>query len=287
MLSAAGQPATGRLRFVRQGLWRCTVGDADLALKLFDGPNAHERLRTEASLYQELCRVKAPVPGSVTVNVPARALSRAWVPGPTLYERLRGSDPLTQFESAAVRRAWLQLVQALAPWDARIAPDRRAAALRKRRIELAAVAQASAEAFPTVSTEAVHDLQRTVGTGEVAVLPLDASPSNVIVDGECITFIDLELVGLDFVDWTFAKYVTAVDGAGLVRSLPPGQSDAQELVRLDAAVTLLALARAAGLWDAPQIAPAALAQHLPGCSLAAGRIRAGLRLESVGTSDSG
>ena len=279
MLAEAGQPLRGRLRLVHPGLWRWTYNGVDLALKLFDGPNANERLRTEAALYRSLGSAGAPVPDGIAEAPDARALARAWVPGRTLYNRLLAPDPPGDTEAAAVWNAWLGLIGALEPWDRRIAAARREAARRKRRMEMTAVAQAAAEAFPAVPANAIQDLSQTVATGVAAVLPLDASPSNIIVAGQRVTFIDLELLGLDFADWTFAKYVTAVDETAAVRTLHPASAPPASQTRLDAAVTLLALARAAGLWGAKRMAPATLAQRLPGRSQAAVRIRSALRLE--------
>ena len=287
MLGAAALASPGCLRFVSPGLWRWTVADTDLALKLFDGPNADERLRTEAALYRALGQAGAPTPEWVADAAEARALARAWVPGTTLYERLLAAEPPSQTESMAVQRAWLRLTSALTPWNARIAASRHEAARRKRRIELAAVAQAVTDAYPTVPAEATHALSHTVSAGELALLPLDASPSNIICDGKRATFIDLELLGFDFTDWTYAKYVTAVDGDGRVRSVAPGLAAGDEFPGLDAALTLLVLARAAGLWGTQRMAPEALADGLPGCSAAAQRIRAALGLESIATSDGG
>ena len=287
VLGAAALASPGWLRFVSPGLWRWTVADTDLALKLFDGPNADERLRTEAALYRALGQAGAPTPEWIAEAGEARALARAWVPGTTLYERLLAADPPSQTESTAVRHAWLRLTSALTSWNARIAASRHEAARRKRRIELAAIAQAVTAAYPTVPAEATHALSQTVAAGELALLPLDASPSNIICDGERATFIDLELLGFDFTDWTYAKYVTAVDSDGRVRSVAPGQAAGEEFPRLDAALTLLVLARAAGLWGAKRIATTALADGLPGRSAAARRIRAALGLESIATSDGG
>ena len=287
VLEAAGQPPDGCLRFVSPDLWRWTRGGADLALKLFDGPNAAERLRTEAALYRELGRAGAPVPACFVEAAEARALARAWVRGLTLYERLLDADPPSHTEAVAVRRAWLQLIQALAPWNARIAPRRREAARHKRRLELDAVVQATATAFPSAPVEAIQALSHTVASGELAVLPLDASPSNIVCNGDEITFIDLELLGFDFVDLTYAKYVTAVDTTGAAHTLLPDAADAETLARLDSAVTLLVLARAAGLWGQARMESEVLAERFPGRSEAARWIRAGLRLESNATSESG
>ena len=287
VLAAAGLSSDGCLRFIRAGLWRCTQGGADLALKLFDGPNADERLRTEAALYRALGQAGAPTPEWVADAAEARALARVWIPGTTLYERLLAAESPNQTESTAVQRAWMRLTSALTPWNERIAASRHEAARRKRRIELEAVAQAVTDAYPAVPAEATHALSHTVAAGELALLPLDASPSNIICDEKRATFIDLELLGLDFTDWTYAKYVTAVDGDGRVCSVAPGLSAGDEFPGLDAALTLLVLARAAGLWGAQRMAPEALADGLPGCSAAAQRIRAALGLESIATSDGG
>lgn len=287
ILVASNQPAEGRLRPIRQGLWRWTVGDADLALKLFDGPNAHERLRTEAALYRELVRVGAPVPAMVAEAAGARALARAWIPGRTVFQRLLAADAPNAVEAQTIRRAWLRLLQALAPWNARITESRRQEALGKRHVEIAAVAQGVAQALPCVPSDAVDDLKQTLASDKLVVLPLDASPSNIIVNAERVTFIDLELLGLDFADWTYAKYVTAVGETGAVLSLADRNPDVSASDGLDAAVTLLALARAAGLWGEPRNPPTDLANHIPGRSRAARRIRAGLRLESNVTSDCG
>ena len=284
ILVASNQPTEGRLRPIRQGLWRWTVGDADLALKLFDGPNAHERLRTEAALYRELCPAGAPVPEVVAEAADARALARVWIPGRTVFQRLLAADTPDASQAETVRRAWLRLLQALAPWNTRIAESRRQEALQKRHLELAAVSQAVAQAFSSVPAGAIDDLKQTVVSDELIVLPLDASPSNIVVDRDRATFIDLEIVGLDFADWTYAKYVTAVAEKGAVVSLADHELASDGL---DAAVTLLALAHAAGLWSKPRNLPTDLANHIPGRSRAARRIRAGLRLESGVTSDCG
>lgn len=281
------KPTSGRLRFVRSGLWRWTAGEADLALKLFDGVNAHERLHTEAALYQELCRVGAPVPGFVAANADALALARAWIPGTTLYEQLAVDKPPGQSHASAVRDAWLRLLNALAPWYARIALTRREAARRKRGRELSAVAQALLDAMPKLPADAIHALCQTATAGEPVLLPLDASPSNIVIDGKRVTFIDLELLGLDFADWTYAKYVTAVDETRALRSLAAGHSADSGLPGVDASVILLALARVAGLWNAPRIATESLAHVLPGSSPASRRIRQSLGLELTVTSDSG
>ena len=287
ILAAADQPSDGRLRRVRQGLWRWTAGNADLALKLFNGPNAHERLRTEAALYRELGQAGAPVPGVVAEAADARALARVWIPGPTVFQRVLTGDSPSASEARTVRSAWLRLLQTLAPWNARITESRRQEALGKRQVELAAVAHGVAQALPSVPSEAIDDLRQTIASDELVVLPLDASPSNIIVNAETVTFIDLELLGLDFADWTYAKYVTAVTESGALRSLAAHHSDASASDRLDAAVTLLALARAAGLWGESLVQPTDVANQIPGRSLAARRIRAGLRLESDVTSDCG
>ncbi len=287
MLAAAGQStAHRRLTRVRPGLWRFSGRQADLAIKLFGGSNAIERFRTEAALYRELGRVGAPVPGLVVTHERSIAVARTWVPGLTLYEHLLADEPPNQTAAEAVRDAWRQLTNALTPWDARIDPTRRLAARRKRGLELGAVTQAIVDCFPTIPAEAIHDLRETVATADPAVLPLDASPSNIILDGGLVTFIDLELLGLDFADWTYGKYVTAIDAAGAVRSLATSHPD-EPAPGLDAAVTLLALARAAGLWDAPRIEPEALSGLLPGRSLASRRVLQCLGLESSVTSDSG
>ncbi len=228
----------------------------------------------------------APVPDLVATHEGAIALVRTWVPGLTLYEHLLADEPPNQSAAEAVREAWRQLTNALTPWDARIQPARRRAARRKRRMEVGAVAQAVADCFPTIPAEAIHDLRETVATADPAVLPLDASPSNIILDGDLVTFIDMELLGLDFADWTYGKYVMAIDAAGAVRSLATSHPD-EPAPGIDAAVTLLALARAAGLWDAPRIEPEALSGLLPGRSLASRRVLQCLGLESSVTSDSG
>ena len=281
------QPTSGRLRHVRTGLWRWTAGDGDLALKLFEGVNAHERLRTEAALYEELCRVGAPVPGFVAADADALALARVWIPGTTLYEQLAADEPPGQSQASAVRDAWLRLLKALAPWCARIASTRRKAARRKRCRELSAVAQAVLDAMPKLPADAIHALCQTITAGDLVLLPLDASPSNVVIDGNRVAFIDLELLGLDFADWTYAKYVSAVDETGALRSLAARHPDDSGLPGLDASVTLLALARVAGLWNAPRIATGSLANVLPGSSRSIRRIRQSLGLESNVTSDSG
>ena len=287
ILIAANQPPDEHLWLIRQGLWRWTAGEADLALKLFDGPNADERLRTEAALYRELRQVGAPVPDCVAEVASVRALARAWVPGVTLSQRLHTAETPSESEAGCVRRAWLRLLQALAPWNARITASRRQEALQKRQLELAAVADAVAQALPSVPSGAIDELKQTVVSDELVVLPLDASPSNIVVDGDRVTFIDLELLGLDFADWTYAKYVTALDGTGTVRSLVVALQDGEASDRLDAAVSLLGLARVAGLWGESPILPSDLAEHIQGRSRAARRIRAGLRLELDVTSDCG
>ena len=287
ILTAANQPAQGRLRPVSHGLWRWTVGDSDLVLKLFDGPNADERLRTEAALYRELALFDAPVPSFAAEVADARALARAWIPGRTLYQRLLATGPFGTSEAQAVRRAWHRLLQALARWNARIPDARRQDALNKRQAEIATVAQAVAGAFASIPADAIDVLGDTVVSDDLTLLPLDSSPSNIIIDGDRVAFIDLELIGLDFADWTYAKYVTAVDERGVLRSVVTAHRDDQALDRHHAAVALLSLAHAAGLWGEPRILPSTLATRLPGRSTAARRIRAGLRLELTVTSESG
>ncbi|MYD94423.1 MAG: hypothetical protein F4Y02_12195 [Chloroflexi bacterium] len=178
-------------------------------------------------------------------------------------------------------------MQALAPWNARISESRRQKALSKRHMELAAVAHGVAQAFPSVPSDAVDDLRQTLASDDLALMPLDASPSNIVVDGDRATFIDLEILGLDFADWTYAKYVTAVAETGAVLSLADHNTDELASDGLDASVTLLALAHAAGLWSKPRNLPTDVANHIPGRSRAARRVRAGLRLESGVTSDCG
>ena len=287
ILIASSQPGDGRLRLVRKGLWRWTGGDVDLALKLFDGPNAHERLQTEAALNRELGSAGAPVPELVAEASDVTALARAWIPGRTAFQRLLASDTPSACEAEPVRRAWLRLLQALAPWNTRITESRREGALQKRRLELAAVSEAVANAFPSVPSGAIYELKQMVVSDELLVLPLDASPANIVVDGDRATFIDLEILGLDFADWTYAKYVTGVTETGAVRSLAARDRDESASDGLDAAVTLLALAQAAGLWGPSRSLSSDLANHIPGRSLATRRIRAGLRLESDVTSDCG
>lgn len=287
MLATTGQSiARRRLTPVRPGLWRFRGRHVDLAIKLFEGSNAVERFRIEAALYRELGPVGAPVPGLVATHEESIALARTWVPGLTLYEHLLADELPNQSAAGAVRDAWRQLINALTPWDARIEPARRQTARRKRCMELDAVAQAIADCFPTIPAGAIQDLRDTVAASDLVVLPLDASPSNIILDGDLVTFIDLELLGLDFADWTYGKYVTAIDKAGAVRSLTASHPD-DPAPGVEAAITLLALARAAGLWDAPRIEPEALAGLLPGRSLASRRILQSLGLESNVTTDSG
>ena len=227
------------------------------------------------------------MPSVVAIDLEALALARVWIPGTTLYERILASTPPGKSETAAVRAAWLRMRDALAPWNARISSERRDAAIRKRRKELVAVTQAVAKCLPTLPFDALFAVSQTVAAGELAVLPLDASPSNILMRGEEVTFIDLELLGLDFVDWTYAKYVTTVDKTGSVRSLAARHACDSPLSGLDASITLLALARAAGLWDVPRITLTGLADVLPDRSRATRRIRESLGLESTVRSESG
>ncbi len=278
-LAAAGLPRAARPLRGGRGVWRVQTGRRDMAVKLYEGPAAGERLRTEFAVLCQLEALGAPVPAAVAAVPEALALVRAWAPGAPLLHHLRADDwPVDLL--AAVRRSWTVLTERLTRWRARMPAARLASARTKRTREVRAVAQAVAAAYPRLPRTALSDLERSVVSGPFGLAPLDASAGNVIVDERgAAVFIDLELLGLDFLDWTFAKYVTVAasgGGAAPVRSLVGGAAAAPADAHVDAAVTLLTLARAAGLWGTPRIPPHAAAASLPGASAAARRIRTAL-----------
>lgn len=259
-----------RIEHVARGLYRVPDGSRLLACKLFDGPQAGERARTEGGAYAALAARVAPVPHLLAVDEPNAAVVREWVSGPTLAQALRGNAALPTWKQAAA--AWDALLAALDAWTDAMDPARVERARSLRRSELGAVAESviasglflkEDPAFEAAAEE-IRQLADTIGSPLVRTVPLDLNPGNVILGRNGITFVDLEAFGLDFAEWSLCKATMLPHDPTSGRagqSLLAGQVHAQRPMANSpvlAGSLLLALADAAGLWRSEPALPAGL-----------------------------
>lgn len=271
-LQAPGVDRTdpSEIEHVQRGVYRVRDGSRLLACKLFDGPQAGDRARTEGAAYDALAERGAPVPRLVAVDEANAAVVREWVAGPTLAEALRGEATRPPWEE--VTAAWDALLAALDAWTEVLEPGRIGRARTLRRSELAAVAesviasgllQRSNPAWEAAAEE-IRQLAAAIGSACVRTVPLDLNPGNVVLGANGITFVDLEALGLDFSDWSLCKATMLPHDptsgrpgqalvAGEVNAPPP-----RDHSRLLAGALLLALADAAGLWRSESPHPAGL-----------------------------
>jgi hypothetical protein len=262
------------------GIWRVNTSEKDLVVKLFFGPAAEERIRTEVGTCQELSRMGAPVPANAVAVMTERALARDWIPGVSLRQWLFSVDPPTAAHGEIILDAWHDLILALNQFYGKIPMDRRGRAKVLRTQEIRFVAQAVAHSFPRITSEDIDQLHKTIVSGELSMLPLDASAANLILGESIATFVDLELLGIDFTDWTFAKFLTTTQTHGnrtqtssLLQDLP---HLATANLRLEAATALLLLAIAADLWKTSTISLVEIAKVFPTYSALTRRISTSL-----------
>ena len=271
-LRAAGLRRVDQLRIehVARGVYRAHDGSQLLTCKLFDGPQAGDRARTEGAAYAALAARGAPVPRLLVVDEANAAIVREWVAGPTLAESLRGEADQPPWEQVAA--AWDALLAALDAWTNALEPGRVERAHRLRRSELAAVAesvvtsdrfQKETRAWEAAAAE-IRQLPEVISDAPVRTVPLDLNPGNVVLGPNGVTFVDLEALGLDFPDWSLCKATmlphdptSGRPGQALVAAemgTPHSRADS----RLLASALLLALADAAGLWRSGPSHPAGL-----------------------------
>ena len=259
-------------------MWRVTTDERDFAIKLFDGANSGQRLKTEFAVCTHLAKTGAPVPTAIVKSVAASALVRSWIPGQTLHERLLKETPLSAHDASTVHSAWLAIIQALRLWQQHIPQSRLCTAHELRRRELEMVATAIIDAYPSIPPSNVEKLVANSMACGLSTLPLDASPSNIILGPNGATFIDLEIIGFDFPCWTFAKYVTTTTRSersafapSLITALPDETSGLQHF---DAALTVLVLLASSGAWNNPPMTRKEILANLPSRSGTTDHIRA-------------
>ncbi len=263
---------------IHSNIWRVTTADRDFAIKLFDGANAGERLKTEFAVCTRLANTGAPVPTAIVKSVASSALVRSWIPGHTLHERLLKDTPLSAHDASTVHSAWSAIIQALRLWQEHIPQSRLRTAHELRRRELEVVATAILDAYPSIPPSEVETLVDNSMACGLSTLPLDASASNIVLGPNGATFIDLEIVGFDFPYWTFAKYVTTTtrsEGStfapSLITALPDETSGLQHF---DAALTVLVLLASSGAWNNPPMNRKEILANLPNRSGTTDHIRA-------------
>ena len=262
------------------GVWQVTTPEQNLVVKLFFGPSAQDRLQLEVISCQQLSRMGAPVPANSRPVIAELAIVRDWIPGKSLHHLLSSIDGATPTHGATILRAWRDLTRALNQFYLRISSGRRTHARTLRTHEVRCVVEAVSESFPRIVTEDLAQLHKIVVDGDLSILPLDASPTNLILGTSHASFIDLEILGIDFEDWTLAKFLTATtpqNSSTMPSSLlntAPGLTSARP--RLEAAAALLLLAAGAGLWTNPVISPTTLATVFPDNSDLTRRISASL-----------
>ena len=262
LLDAANLPRdiAGTAERTAGSVFRLDHAGRRLACKLYQGPAAIERLRTEAAAYATLASEDVPVPRIHGFDQRARGMLRDWIDGQSLAQALRAEGAAGH--AAAVERAWDGLTAAFAGARPSIDARRLASARRQRLREYQALADRVA-ASPVLQRMVPHwaaiepdvrALASIVARDTVRTLPLDLSPTNLIMSADGPIFIDLEVVGLDFSAPSLCK--ATMLGHDPVRGRP-GRSlfavdaDAQTGTpdeAFDAAHLLLALADAAGAW---------------------------------------
>ncbi|MBM4437754.1 MAG: phosphotransferase, partial [Actinobacteria bacterium] len=223
-----------------------------------------ERARLEAAAYLRLQPLGAPVPKLRACQADARGIAREWVEGESLATALHAGTAVPG--GLAIAAAWQRLVDTLAPWTHAVTPGRLTRVRRRRLAELEALAASVAEAPPLehlrMSAAAigpdVRALPQRIVAEPLALVPLDVSPSNVIVTrARELVFVDLEAIGLDHPCFALCKVMLLSGRAtadGVARSALVGLDSAVERASLgwsplrwealDAAHLLLALADA-------------------------------------------
>ena len=263
-----GDPS--KIEHVERGVYRVRDGARLLACKLFDGPQAWERARTESAAYAALAERGAPVPRLVAVDEANAAVVREWVAGATLAQALRGKAARPTW--AQVTAAWDALLTALVAWTDALEPGRIGRAQSLRRSELAAAAESIIasgliqyeDPAREAAAEEIRRLAATSGSASVRTVPLDLNPGNVVLGPNGIIFVDLEAFGLDFPDWSLCKAtmlphdpISGRPGQALVAGELNAPHPPEDPRRLAGAL-LLALADAAGLWRSGPFHPAGL-----------------------------
>ncbi|MCY3913195.1 MAG: phosphotransferase [Chloroflexi bacterium] len=245
-------------------------GSRFLACKLFDGPKAGERARTEGAAYTALATRGAPVPRLLAVDEPNAAVVREWASGPTLAQALCGEADRPAWEQ--VSAAWDALLAALDAWTDAMDPARVERAHSLRTSEIAPVAESviasgllqKEDPAWEAAAEEIRQLADTIGSAPMRTVPLDLNPGNVVLGSDGIVFVDLEAFGLDFAEWSLCKATMLPHNPTSGRAgqaLLAGQGDAPRLdadSRRLAGALLLALADAAGLWRPEPAHPAGL-----------------------------
>ena len=263
-----GDPS--RIEHIARGTYRVHDGSRLLACKLFDGPQAGERARTEGGAYAALAARGAPVPRLLASDEANAAIVREWVSGPTLAQALRREAARPAWEQ--VTAAWDALLAALDAWTDALDPVRVERACSLRRSELAAVTQSvvasgllqKEDAAGAAAAEEIRRLADVISAASARTVPLDLNPGNVILGPNGITFVDLEAFGLDFADWSLCKATmlphdptSGRAGQSLLASQVDVPRPSAES-RLLAGALLLALADAVGLWRSEPAHPAGL-----------------------------
>ena len=256
-----------RIEHIARGTYRVRDGARTLACKLFDGPQAGERARTEGAAYAALAARGAPVPQLLAVDDANGTVVRDWVDGPTLAQALRGETARPAWE--AVSTAWNTLLAALDVWTDALDPARVERARSLRTAEIAAVADSVIDSLVvragnSAAGEEIRRLADLIAAAPMRTVPLDLNPGNVVLGADGIAFVDLEAFGLDFPDWSLCKatmlpHNPASGRAG--QALLAGQENAPRPHAdspLLAGALLLALADAAGLWRSEPPHPAGL-----------------------------
>lgn len=272
-LQAAGLRSAdqAQIEHAARGVYRVDAASRLLACKLFDGPQAGERARTESAAYAALAERGAPVPRLVSADEASAAIVRDWVAGPTLAQALRGEAVRPTWEQ--VTAAWNALLTALDAWTEALESGRVERSRTLRQSELAAVAESviasgllrNEEPASGAAAEEIRQLPRVVGDASVRTVPLDLNPGNVVLGADGITFVDLEAFGLDFPDWSLSKATMLPHDPTSGRpgqALVAGEVNAprpRDNSRTLASALLLALADAAGLWRSGPFHPAGLA----------------------------
>ncbi len=269
-LHAAGVSSVdpARIEHIARGTYRVRDGSRMLACKLFDGPRAGDRARTEGAAYGALAARDAPVPRLVAVDEANAAIVREWVDGPTLAQAMRreADRPAWSF----VASAWDALLRALDAWTEALDPARVDRAQRLRQSEVSAVAESvigsgllrSESSSWEAAAGEIRQLADIISSGRVRTVPLDLNPGNLVLGRDGVVFVDLEALGLDIAEWSLCKATMLPHDP---RSGKAGQSlvagevdDSRSNVnaRIVASALLLALADAAGLWRSEPAHPA-------------------------------
>ncbi len=265
---------------IAPGLWRTITPGQELLVKLFFGPGAEDRLQMEVTSCQQLSRMGAPVPANARSVITELAIVRDWIPGKSLHQRLSSKEGPSPTQGTKILTAWSELTTALNRFYPKLSSHRRAHAKTLRVNEIRSVVDTVRDAFRRIATEDLAQLHKIVIDSNLSILPLDATPTNLILGPSRTTFIDLEVLGIDFEDWTLAKFLIATppkNSCAMPSSLlnaTPGLASSHP--RLEASTALLLLAAGAGLSTNPVISPTTLGRVFPKTSDLTRRISASL-----------